>query len=81
MITIDTLTTFLGWCTVINMGLLLLSTFLSIVLYKTVVRIHGKLFHLEAADISREFYHFLGQYKIAILMLNIVPYIALKVIA
>lgn len=81
MITIETLTIFLGWCTVINMALLLLSTVLSMLLYKTVVRLHGRMFHLEPADISRELYHFLGQYKMAILMLNLVPYIALKLMA
>ena len=71
---------FLGWCSVINMGLLLLSSFLVITIRKTTVRMHGKMFNVDEKFLCQAYFTYLGQYKIAILVLNIVPYFALKII-
>ena len=38
-----------------------------------------KLFNLDKHYISRSYYKFIGQYKIAILVFNIVPYLALSI--
>jgi hypothetical protein len=81
MMTIDTLTTFLGWCSVINIGVLALTTIALIIMRGPVTRIHSRLFGLNQADLPAYYFQYLGNYKIAIFILNIVPYIALKIMS
>ncbi len=79
--TAETLTIFLGWCTVINISVLLLSTILLITLKEPILKIHSRLFGLDEETLSLTYFQFLGNYKIAIYILNLVPYIALKIMA
>ena len=79
MISIDTAREFFGWCTVINIGILLIATIFIAFARNTVSNIHSKLFKLSDADLSRSYFQFLGQYKLAIYVFNLVPYIALRI--
>ena len=47
----------------------------------TMIGIHGKMFGLDSVDLSRAYFQYIAQYKIVIFVFNIVPYIALKIIA
>ena len=76
---IETIRTFLGWCTVINLGLFILSSILIIAIRGIASRFHAKLFGLDEKFISQAYFQYLGQYKIAVIVFNIVPYFALKV--
>jgi len=78
MITIDTLATFLGWCSVINMAVLLFSTAILIMFKSFISGIHSKMFGVSPSSLLPAYFQYLGNYKIAIFMLNIVPYLALK---
>jgi len=77
--TIDTLTTFLGWCSIINIGLLLFSTIMMIVIRDFAIKLHSSLFGVNPEELPIIYLQYLGNYKVAIIILNIVPYIALKV--
>lgn len=79
MFEIKTLVTFLGWCSVINIAVLSVSTILLMFIRTPVARIHGKLFGVEPSQLPPLYMNYLGNYKLAILMLNLVPYIALKI--
>ena len=79
MESMETVRTFLGWCTLINVGLLTLSTVAVLLMRGFVTRLHGKMFGLSEEDVSREIYRYLALYKIAILVLSIVPYVALSI--
>ena len=79
MISIDTVCEFFGWCTVINIGILLIATIFIAFARGTISVIHSKLFKLNDADLSRSYFQFLGQYKLAIYVFNLVPYIALRI--
>jgi hypothetical protein len=81
MFTIETLIEFLGWSTVINMGMLLLVTFSLILFRDPIMKIHGKMFGLDNPSLSRAYFQYIAQYKIAIVVLNLVPYLSLKIIA
>ena len=81
MNTIDTLREFFGWCSIINIVLLTLSSILIIAVRGSVSRIHGKMFNMDENDISKEYFHYLGQYKIATLVFSIAPYFALKIMS
>ncbi len=78
---LQTLTTFLGWCSVINVIALLVASLMLILLRNFVAGIHGKMFGGSAEEISLAYVHFLANYKIAIIMLNIVPYVALRIMS
>lgn len=73
--TIDTIRTFLGWCSV----MLMLSLILVIAIRGTALRMHGKMFNVDEKFLCQAYFTYLGQYKIAIIVLNIVPYFALKI--
>jgi len=77
--TLITLTEFLGWACVLNIGILLFTTVSIIALRGVISQIHGQLFGMTEQDLGRAYFQYLAQYKIAILVLNLVPYMALKV--
>ncbi len=79
MVTIEVMREFFGWCSVINIGLLVLSAILIIAIRGIASRMHAKMFDLDESDVRCAYFHYLGQYKIAIIVFNIVPYFALKV--
>jgi hypothetical protein len=78
---IDTLTGFFGWCSVINIVMLCLATLMLTLMRDFVSGIHSKMTGLGRSELSVVYFQYLANYKIAILMLNLVPYIALKIIS
>lgn len=80
MVNIESITEFLGWCAVLNIGLL---TCYTIVLVSSVgdwaKSIHAKLFRVSKEGLEPLYFNFLANYKIAVLILNVIPYIALKI--
>ena len=81
MTDMNTLTEFLGWCSIINISILFLSTIALAVARKPVSGIHSKMFGVSETDLPLPYMQYPGNYKIAILVLNIVPYITLKIIS
>jgi len=79
--TIETLTEFFGWTSLINLAILCLSTLAVVAMRGTITKIHTRLFGLDEKDLGRAYFQYLAQYKIAIIVLNIAPYIALRIVA
>jgi len=71
---------FLGWCTVLNLGVLILAALALVVAGKPIKRLHARLFQLSEDDLSRAYFQYLAQYKIAILVFNLIPYLALRIV-
>jgi len=80
MITLSITTAFFGWASVINIAILLFSTVMLIFTRETVSEIHSKLFGVDKKDLGRAYFQYLAQYKIAIIVFNVTPYLALRVI-
>ena len=78
--TIDILREVLGWCAVINIGLLIFSSIFVVSLRGPISRIHAKMFNLDESDLSLAYFQYLAQYKIAIIVFNIIPYFALRIV-
>ncbi len=78
--TIEMIRAVLGWCAVINIGLLIFSSIFLIAVRGAASRIHGKMFNLDEKYLSQAYFQFLAQYKIAIIVFNIVPYFALRIV-
>ena len=81
MHSLEAVTTFFGWTTVINFVLLTFSTISIIAMRGWMSRMHAKMFGLEPADVLRAYYQYVAHYKIAIIVFSLVPYVALKLMA
>ncbi|MDX2506334.1 MAG: hypothetical protein QNL62_17900 [Gammaproteobacteria bacterium] len=79
MNSIETIREFLGWCSVINIGMLLVSTIMLTIMRSWVIKIHASTTGVSEMELPRIYIEFLGNYKILIIMLNVVPYISLSV--
>ena len=63
----------LGWCTVINFGFLVAHDF--------IYQIHSSMFPgLSPERFDELHYQLIGFYKLSVFLLNLVPYIALRII-
>jgi len=76
-----TLTTFLGWCTVINIGLLLLAGFGWMVVKDHVSVLGTEMFGVTDAELKATFLRVLLQYRAGIFLFNLVPWVVLKIMA
>lgn len=76
--TIETLTALLGWITAVNIGLLLLTTILLYLMKDIAVKIHSKMFDIDAKDLNRMYFDYLGRFKVLVIVFNLGPYIALR---
>jgi hypothetical protein len=79
VISIELLTTFLGWCSLINVGVLVLSTIILILKKDAIIAMHARWFAIDRQALPSVYFEYLGHYKIAILVFNLVPYLALKI--
>jgi len=75
---IESLTTFLGWCTLINYGLLIIATVVLVVFGRAITRIHSKLFRLESEHLASEYFRYLANFKIVVIVFNLVPWVVLR---
>ena len=80
MLTQATLTALFGWMLLINLGLYLLAVVAIFALRDWVIATHSRMFGLDPQQIPLQLYLYLARYKLAIIMLNLVPYLALKLL-
>jgi hypothetical protein len=81
MDSLETLTVVLGWSTVINLVMLAFTAIMVMAMREWMVRMHARMFGVSEVDLPRMYFQYMAQYQIAIFVLNLAPYIALKVIA
>tara|TARA_R110000850_G_scaffold62777_10_gene142509 strand:- start:1739 stop:2029 length:291 start_codon:yes stop_codon:yes gene_type:complete len=79
--TIELFRDFLGWCTVINSGLLILSSIMLIVMKGAVSSMHARMFGIDEESVKAVYFKYLGYYKLLILVFNLAPYLALRIVA
>jgi hypothetical protein len=79
-ISIEQLTAFFGWCTVINIGLLLFSTLMVSLVRDFAINMHSKIFNLDPETLPAMYFDYLGRLKLLMIVFNLVPYLALRII-
>jgi hypothetical protein len=77
---LETVRNVLVWCSIINIGLLLFSFLMMIVMRRTIYKMHSKWFAMTNEQFDMMWYGLLGFYKICIFAFNIVPCIALSIL-
>jgi len=70
----------LAWCTVINWGLLLLWLIFFIGAHDWMYRVHSKWFNIPVEKFDAIHYSGMAIFKTAVVMLNLVPYLALRIV-
>ena len=81
MNSIETLATFFGWCTVINVGIILLAVLFFGIFHDFAGKVHAKMFGITEEEAKAAFFHVFQQYRLAVVVLNVVPFIALSLMA
>jgi hypothetical protein len=75
-----TLTSFLGWCTVINTGLLILASLFLLLIPDFVYQVHSYWFDISRDAFNTVMYAILAFFKVFILLFNLVPWVVLRII-
>ena len=70
----------LGWCSVINVGLLLWWLLVFTIAHDWIYNMHGKWFKLSIERFDTIHYAGMAFFKICIFLFNIVPYLALRIV-
>ena len=81
MASLDTWATFFGWCTVINIGIYLISVIALAAMRSWAYRINARIFRITEEDLARITFQYVGAYKLAITVLCFAPWLALKLMA
>ena len=68
---------FFKWCLIINAGILVFWYIFYLAARDTIYRIHSRWFKLTEEKFASIHYRLMAQYKIAVIILNLVPLIAL----
>ncbi len=76
--TIELLTKFLAWCSVVNIGLLLLWFLAILLFYDRVYAIHSRFFKISREAFNMIHYGGLGLYKIGLWLFSLTPYLVLQ---
>lgn len=76
---ISDLTIFLGWSSIINIGLLLFSSLMLTACRNPIQKLHAKLFNISEESLPPIYIKVIAQYKILIIIFNVVPYFALRI--
>lgn len=79
MITLSQLTAFLGWVSILNIGILLFVGFVLIIMKRFVISVHSKLFSVPEEELPTIYFKYLANYQTFTLIFAIAPYIALKI--
>ena len=78
---LETLRAALGWCTLINWGVLLFWGLLFLYAHDWLERTHRRWFDIRYERFDEIHYRLMGLYKIGILLLNLAPYLALRLVS
>ena len=60
MDSLETVTEFLGWCTAINFGVLVVAAISVSLMRGMMVNIHTKLYGLDEEDLTRQYFQYLA---------------------
>ena len=74
---IEFLLSFFGWCSVINIAVLVFATVFLALFGDFAKNIHSKIFNIPKDKLDVIYFKYLAYYKLAIFIFNLVPYLTL----
>jgi hypothetical protein len=79
--TLELVTAMLGWCTLINFGLLMWWFLFAVIAHDWTFRVHTKWFKISPEQFDAIHYAGMGIFKMGVIVFNLVPYLALRIVA
>ena len=79
--TIDQFVAFFGWCTLINVVVLAITTLGFATAKDKISNIHGTMFKMQSSEFPRIYMQYLANFKLFVLIFNLTPLLALLMIA
>ena len=79
--TMETLRIFLGWCTLINIGLLLVWWLVFVFCRGWVYRLHSRWWPMDQERFNAIHYQAMAGFKLAMILFNLTPWVALQLMA
>jgi hypothetical protein len=77
---LEAIRAFFAWCSVINIALLLWWAFFFLFAHDWTYRMHSKWFQISAEQFDAIHYAAMAAFKLGVLIFNLVPYFALRII-
>lgn len=77
---IETLTTLLGWCALVNIGLLLYWFSFIVFAHDWLYRLHSRWFKISRESFDAIHYAAMAYYKLATLFFTVIPYLVLRLV-
>ena len=77
---IQTVTTFFMWCTILNLGFLILTSIVCIFFADFSYRMNNRFFSISREAFNVLLVSFIGLFKIVVIVFSVIPYIALLII-
>ena len=72
------ITTFLGWCTLINTSILVITALSVFFCLEFITSLQSQLYGVSTDQLPALYFSYMANYKIAIIVFNLVPYVVLK---
>lgn len=79
--TLEALTTFFGWMTVLNFGFLAVVAVALLTLRNWMTSVHARMFNLDEKALHGAYFGYLANYKLLVLVFSLAPYLALRLVA
>ncbi len=79
--TVELIAAMLGWCTLINFGLLIWWFLFATIAHDWTYRLHTKWFKISQERFDAIHYSLMGIFKMGVIVFNLVPYLALRIVA
>ena len=76
---IEEIAVLLGWCTVVNIWILMLTVVILTLFRKPVQALHTKMTGLSADDLNQAYFQYMGQFKIFCIIFNLTPYLVIRI--
>ena len=81
MVSLETLTAFFGWLTIVNLGVYALTAIMIMLFRGLMVRMNARLFGLSEERIMTSVFEWVARFKLAIILFAFAPWLALKLMA
>ncbi len=78
--TLEMIQRLLGWCAVINIALLLWWFLFFVLGHDLMYRVHSRLFKMPVQTFDTFHYAGLAVYKVLIMVFNLAPYLAIRIV-
>jgi len=78
--TVEVILAVLGWCTLINFALLIWWYLFLALAHDWTYRLHTKWFKISTEQFDAIHYSLMGVFKIGVIIFNLVPYLALRIV-